>query len=191
MLMENLLLFFKNYSWFALILGALLEATCLPVPMELISIPVYLSNQKYSLVFFLVLISFSFIGTVIGYHIGKLFYGKFVKKSSTVKHVSEFKKMYDENLKLTIISSAFSPIPYEIYVLSGGLLQVNLKEFLIFSLISRIMRHLPQAVLVWLYGDVFIVYFKRYFTMASAIIFLILTTIIVFRIVKKKNKTEV
>ena len=116
--MENITNLLVNYGMIGIIIAALCEAIFLPIPMELISIPIYLANPTKSIFYSILLILFSIIGSIIGYHLGgwlghisKPIVEKFISR----KYLEKLKELYDKNAFLTLISCFFTPIPYETY----------------------------------------------------------------------------
>nr|WP_307776206.1 VTT domain-containing protein [uncultured Cetobacterium sp.] len=148
------------------------EATFLPVPMEAISIPIYLSNKNRAILYSLILIFFSSIGSLVGYFLGKFLGVSIIKKLSLEKYLEKIKKLYNDNLFFTILTSAFTPIPFEAYVLSAGVLQVDLKKFFVSATISRVIRHLPQGIFIYFYGGNILKNIKEYSFLLGIIVVL-------------------
>lgn len=152
--MESFLQLISNLGEYGIIVAALLEATFLPVPMETISIPVYLLNNKKALFYVALLIIFSSIGSIIGYFMGKYLGAPVISKMIKEEHLEKIEKFYNKNAVLALLSSAFTPIPYEAYTLSAGLFKIDFKKYIICAIVSRIIRHLPQAIIIYYWGKV-------------------------------------
>lgn len=60
----------KELGVYGIALAGLLEATILPIPMETISIPIYLSLKESAVYLVIVLIIFSILGSILGYFFG-------------------------------------------------------------------------------------------------------------------------
>ncbi|MDX8336910.1 YqaA family protein [Candidatus Cetobacterium colombiensis] len=167
----------KNYGLYGIIIASLLEATVLPIPMETISIPAYLSAKENIIYLLIILVSFSTLGSIVGYSIwkrlGKIIRNKYREKDIFIK----IKILYERNIFLTLLSSAFTPIPFEAYVMVAGILSINFKLFLIGVVLSRILRHFPQGLLIYFYGDKILDNIKLYS-------FLIIMFIFSFNLVK-------
>lgn len=151
--MNTLIIFFQNFGIYGIILAGFSESTFLPFPMEAISIPIYLSNPKNAILYSLILITFSSLGSIFGYKLGEVLGLSFLKRFSSSKYIDKISLLYENNSFLTILSSAFTPIPYEIYVISAGIFKINFKKFLLASILSRFLRHFPQGILIFLFKD--------------------------------------
>ena len=151
--MEGIGTFLIKYGIVGIILAAFLEATFLPLPMELVSLPVYLADPANALIASLVLIIFSILGSMTGYLLGRTLGSALLSRIVPAKRLHQLNRLYENNSMLVILSSAITPIPYEVYVLSAGFLQVKFQRFILAASISRIIRHLPQAILVYYYRD--------------------------------------
>lgn len=189
--MDNITDLLINYGLIGIMIAALSEAIFLPIPMELISIPIYLTNPTKSISYSIVLIIFSIIGSIAGYYIGGILGNvskPLVEKFIPNKNLQKLKLLYDKNAFLTLISCFFTPIPYETYVLSAGMFKINFKKFISATIISRLLRHLPQGIIVFYYGESFLFELTQYSFITSSIIFI---AIIVYQfIIKRKKKSD-
>lgn len=149
---DKFLEFLKEIGEFGIAFAGFSEGLFLPFPMETISIPLYLSQPQKAIIFAGILIFFSMIGSSIGYFIGKIF-GEKVIKVDDKKGLETLRNLYSKNYFLTLLSSAITPIPFELYVFSAGIFKIKFRNFFILVGISRIIRHLPQSILIYFYGD--------------------------------------
>lgn len=69
--MDDILKIFISFGPYAIAIAAVFEAIFLPVPMEVISIPIHLSNHSKAIPYSLTLILFSTLGSAAGYFIGR------------------------------------------------------------------------------------------------------------------------
>jgi membrane protein DedA with SNARE-associated domain len=52
-----------------------------------------------------------------------------------------------------VLIAAFSPIPYKVFTITAGIFKVNLKKFVIASIIGRGARFYAESVLIMLWGE--------------------------------------
>ena len=146
--MDNLVSILVDFGIVGIMIAAFSEAIFLPIPMELISIPVYLFNPTKAFFYSILLIIFSTLGSMTGYHLSR-FWGKaLINKFVAEENMYKLKILYEKNALLTILTSSFTPIPYETYVMSAGIFDIGFKKFLFASIISRIVRHLDRKSVV-------------------------------------------
>lgn len=172
--MEYILNILINYGIFGIMISAFCEAIFMPIPMELIFIPIALINPSKAFLYSLVLILFSAIGSIVRYFIGKSAGRTILYKLISEKTLIKVENLYNENAFLTILASTFTPLPYEAYVLSAGIFKVDLLRFLLAAVISRSIRYIPEGVLITLYGASLINSFKNYALFIGIIIFIIM-----------------
>ncbi|MDO5292052.1 MAG: VTT domain-containing protein [bacterium] len=137
-----------KYGVFGIMLAGFAEAILLPFPMEVVSVPVYLASPEKAALFACVLALCSAVGSLIGYKICNRCSHFFIKKTIDVAAVKKVQGWYQKNVIFTLLTSAITPIPYEIYVLTAGVFAVDLKCFFVGSLVSRVIRHVPQGLLI-------------------------------------------
>ncbi|MDO5519449.1 MAG: VTT domain-containing protein [bacterium] len=142
-----------KYGIWGIMFAGLAEAILLPVPMEVVSIPVYLVRPEKAFGYACVLAICSVIGSMIGYKISNAFGRVLSKKTGEAAVVQKVQGWYQKNVIFTLLTSAVTPIPYELYVVTAGICAVDKKRFIIGSLISRSIRHLPQGLLITYGGN--------------------------------------
>lgn len=185
--MNNIINILINYGFLGIAIAAFSEAIFMPIPIELISIPIYLLNTSKAFIYSVILVLFSTIGSMVGYYLGKTLLSKFVlrlNKFVSSENLNNLKRLYVTNVFLTLLTSTFSPIPYEAYVLSAGVFNIEFKKFILSAFISRIIKHLPQGILITLYGDALIQPLKNYTLITSLVI---LSVLILFKFLSKKK----
>lgn len=181
--MDRLISLLVDFGIAGIIIAAFSEAVFLPVPMELISIPIYLANPTKAFFYSVILITFSILGSITGYHLSRFLGKPLMHKFVEEKHIHRLKTLYEKNSLWALLTSAFTFIPYEAYVLSAGIFEIGLKKFLVATVISRTIRHLPQGILIWLYGDIILSNLKAY---TFAVVLLAFVIIVAFKYLEKK-----
>jgi membrane protein DedA with SNARE-associated domain len=53
---------------------------------------------------------------------------------------------------LAVFTAAFTPIPYKVFTIAGGVFQINFLEFILASVAGRSMRFFLVAGLIWKFG---------------------------------------
>ncbi|KZL91448.1 YqaA family protein [Clostridium magnum] len=183
-MLTHMLEFIISYGVIGILIAALVEPIFMPVPMELVFIPVAMSNPKKAFFYSIILIAFSAIGSLLGYIVGKSTGRHLLCKLVSEKTLTKIEDMYNKNAFLTILTSAFTPIPYEAYVLSAGIFKINFKKFITSAVLSRVIRYIPQGIIISLYGDALINIIKNYTIALGLIVFIMILLI-------KKAKTSV
>jgi membrane protein YqaA with SNARE-associated domain len=100
----------------------------------------------------------SVIGGAIGYSIGWQLWN--LVSDFFFMHVPGFThevfdlvgRKYNENAFLAVFTAAFTPIPYKVFTIAGGVFQINFLEFILASIIGRSMRFFLVAGLIRKFG---------------------------------------
>lgn len=99
----------------------------------------------------------SVLGGLFGYWIGYYFYQHiglpivtFYGIQEQVAHVGN---LFQENAFTAILVAAFTPIPYKVFTITGGLFSINLVTFVVASIIGRGVRFFLVAYLSHRFGE--------------------------------------
>lgn len=163
----------KEFGIYGIAIAGLLEATILPIPMETISVPVYLSSREKVAYLLIILIICSTLGSIIGYLFWRKISGPIKNRYLKSEIFVKIKKMYEKNALLTLLTSAFTPIPFEGYIIVAGIIEIEFKIFLLGVVFSRALRHIPQGILIYFYGEKITKNIGIYSLITAIIIFII------------------
>ncbi len=146
---------FADSEW---ALGALLlltfsESTFFPIPPDPLLIAVGVANPS-SAVWIAALVT---LASVAGAYVGHLL-GKRVGRPLLYQLVSEDKVARAETLfnrygAWAILVAAFTPIPYKVFTILAGVMDLPIRPFLLASLIGRGARFMTIGVLIYLFGE--------------------------------------
>ena len=168
-------------------LGALMalsfaESSFFPIPPDVLLLPLCLSRPRkwFSIAGYCTL--FSVLGGLLGYGIGYLgwgvaadFFYQFVPGFSPEKF-SRVQGLYDEWGAWVVFSAGFSPIPYKVFTITSGVMEMPLGVFVVASVIGRGLRFFLVGWLVAKFGEPLKEWVERYFNVlaAAAVLLLIL-----------------
>lgn len=134
---------------------AFLEFFLLPIPPDLVLVPLVLTNPALALVYVAVATAGSVLASLVGFAIGRKG-GRPVLESRFTGERVERAEMYFERYGLvTIAVGAFAPIPegYELLSVAAGVLGLDLRSYLVASLVGRGGKYFLEAVLVLALGE--------------------------------------
>lgn len=150
--MDAVILFLTKFGLYGVLAAAFFEAIIFPPPVDIILIPVMLANRDKAIFYSVLTVIVSMFGAAVGYRIGKAAGRPLLERLFKPERVESVKHIYDEYGAAAIITSAFTPIPYEAYTLSAGLFRMNFKKFLAAAFASRLLRYIPQGIIIQLFG---------------------------------------
>jgi len=185
----------------ALILLAITEPICVPIPADIMVIGMCLGRPNSSIRYGLICAFFSVLGGTVAFSLGLAIGGEMVIEffgwlTGFLEQISfglvQFNLgdlahkalgIYAKYDFWAIAISALTPVPYMIFSWVGGMAEVSLLKFIAVSLVFRTMRFGGQALLFYFLGQKARRVIEKYFNTAT-IVAIILLALIVF-VVKK------
>ena len=156
---------FAETDWaiLVLIVGTFLESLISPIPPDPLLIAMSVLQPSLAIYFALVATIASVLGALLGHWIGKK-YGRLVLR----KFVSEDKilvgeKLFDKYGVWAVLLAAITPIPYKVFAILAGVLKLDVKRFLIASIIGRGIRYLSFGIVLYFFGEDIRVLLEDYF----------------------------
>ncbi len=182
-LMINMNNWFQAMGVEGLAINSCVESFFLVPPPDFLLIAMDLAKPKLALYYALVCTLASAIGGIIGYLIGKL--GgrpvfKFLFKNKADK-LDAVEAMYKEYGSFAVFFSAFTPIPYKVFTIASGVLNMNFIKFFIASFFGRGARFFLVSIVLLLFGEAI----KKYIEL---VILAVTAIIIVFCVIVYKKR---
>jgi undecaprenyl-diphosphatase len=127
--------FANTYGLLGVFIISLLESFIFPVPTSVIIAPVTAFGIDP---FFITVVATtgSIIGAVIGYFLGVRL-GRPVAERLFKKHVPRVERWFDRWGAWAVLIAAFSPVPFKVFTWCAGIFKLDMKRFLIASIIGR------------------------------------------------------
>ena len=182
-------IFVNMNNWFqamgvqGLAINSCIESFFLVPPPDILLIAMDLANPQKAIYYAFVCTLASAIGGVIGYLIG-LIGGRPVFNFLFRKDRSKFatvEKMYKEYGSFAVFFSAFTPIPYKVFTIASGILNMNFFKFFIASFFGRGARFFLVSIVLMFFGDAV----KKYIEL---VILAVTIVIVIFCIIVYKKR---
>ncbi|MFM2480209.1 YqaA family protein [Celerinatantimonas sp. YJH-8] len=128
-----------------------IESIFWPIPVDVMLAPMALTRPKKAWFFALLATVFSVAGAVIGYYLGRYFYDVLqpIIQAVGYEHRMQTVETWFADWGIWVIFIAgFSPIPYKVFTISAGLLQMLFWPFILASIVGRGMRFFLVAALM-------------------------------------------
>lgn len=157
-----------------------LESIIFPIPPDPLLIALTVAHRAWWFLYASIATLGSTLGAVFGYFLGVFFFesvGMFILNSyGLLGEVSVFaERLYAHTFSLMILG-ALTPLPFKVFVLSGGFLGVPFIPFILGTLLGRSFRYFALAYLTHRFGDLLTALVVRYLNRAT----LALTVLAVF-----------
>ncbi len=171
-----------RYGMTALIVLALTEPICVPIPADILVIGLCLGKPKRSLKYGLTCALFSVLGGTIAFSLG-LAIGpeRIVDFFSSIGIGAKAQLALDLYTKYdfwAIAISALTPVPYMIFSWVGGMAEVSLLKFVTISLVFRTMRFGSEALLFYFLGEKARRLIEKYFNIATVVVIILLAVVV-------------
>ncbi len=171
-----------RYGIFALIILALTEPICVPIPADVLVIGLCLGKPKRSLRYGLTCAFFSVLGGTIAFSLG-LAIGpeRVVDFFSNIGLGAKAQLALDIYTKYdfwAIAISALTPVPYMIFSWVGGMAEVSLLKFVTISIVFRTMRFGSEALLFYFLGEKARRLIEKYFNIATVVVIILLICVV-------------
>ena len=161
----------------ALFLLAFSESSFFPIPPDVLLIAMALSDPDRALWFAFVCSVGSVLGGCFGYAIGafakEAVVDRLVRWMRWESLFERARAMYDRYDVWAVGIAGFTPIPYKIFTIAGGIARLNFIRFLAASAASRSARFFLVAGIIYLFGPQVKGFIDRYFNLLT-ILFVVL-----------------
>jgi len=171
-----------RYGIVALVVLALTEPICVPIPADVLVVGLCLGKPKRSLRYGLTCAFFSVLGGTIAFSLGlaigpERVVGLFdtIGLGAKVQSALDLYTRYDF---WAIAISALTPVPYMIFSWVGGMAEVSLLKFVGISVIFRTMRFGGEALLFYFLGERARALIEKYFNLATIAVIILLAVVV-------------
>ena len=168
----------------ALFFFAFAESSFFPIPPDVLLIALCLGAVAKSFRYASICLAGSLLGALAGYAIGYFLWqtpsGEYTELARfffnnvfSEESFNRVKVLYDEYDFWIVFTAGFTPLPYKLFTITGGLFNINLGMFVIASAVSRGLRFFVIAWLIWKFGEPIKKFIDKYFNLL-AILFTVL-----------------
>lgn len=168
----------SHWGGLALFLFALAESSFFPIPPDVLLIALCLGAVKRSFRYALICLTGSIVGALVGYAIGFFLWqtpaGEYTALANwfyahvfSEQSFMNVKSLYDQYDFWIVFTAGFTPLPYKVFTITGGLFEINLTMFVVASIISRGLRFFLIAGLIWKFGAPIKGFIDKYFNLLA------------------------
>lgn len=168
----------SRWGAWALFCFAFAESSFFPIPPDVLLIALCLGAVTRSFRFAAICTLGSIIGAIGGYTLGYFAWQTAPGEYTALAHfffnhvfsVEAFEKvgaLYDQYNFWIVFTAGFTPLPYKIFTITGGLFHINFVMFLLASIVSRGLRFFLIAGLIWKFGAPIKGFIDKYFNLLA------------------------
>ena len=172
-----------RFGVLALIVLAITEPICVPVPADVLVVGLCLGKPKNSIKYGLTCSFFSVLGGTIAFSLGLAIGGERVIQffewlsfgPIDLGHKAEQALALYQKYDFWAISiSALTPVPYMLFSWLGGMAKVSLLKFVVISIVFRTMRFGSEGLLFYFLGERARRLVEKYFNIATVVVIVLL-----------------
>ena len=157
-ILTELTLWFEGFAEtdlaiYALALGSFSESIIFPIPVDALLMPMSLLNPPMAIWFAMVAMVASVLGGIAGYWLGLRFGRPILHRFVSPAKADSAERLFNKYGAWAVVVAAITPIPYKVFTISAGVLNLELKKFILASVIGRGFRFLFTGALLYLYGE--------------------------------------
>lgn len=146
----------KHMMWFLGVLS-FLETIIIPVPIEVILIPLMAINRKRLWTIATVTTAGCLLASIVGYGVGMVLYQSlgtwFIETMGMQSAYESFQGFFDQYGFIAILALGILPIPFQVAMITAGLSGYPFLLFVLAAVIARGLRYYGLAWLVYQFGE--------------------------------------
>lgn len=165
---------YTPYALPALVLISFAESSFFPIPPDVLLIPLCLGNPRRAWQFAAWCSVASVLGGIAGYGLGMFAWEAGLRELSfsyipgfTPEIFAKVQGLYQEWDFWIVFAAGFSPIPYKVFTIAGGVFGINFVTFVLASVISRSARFFLVAWLLRRFGPPVREFIEKRFGLAT------------------------
>lgn len=170
----------SRWGWLALLFIALFEASWFPLPPDVLLIALCLGATKRSFRFATICLLGSVTGAALAYGIGHFLWitpqgdptalaNLFYDHVFSIESFQNVGNLYDRFNFWIVFTAGFTPLPFKLFTIAGGMFNINFVMFIIASFVSRGMRFFLIAGLIWKFGAPIKSFIDKYFNLLATL----------------------
>jgi len=158
---------YTPYGDVALFVNAFVESSFFPVPPDILLIALAVFRPDAAFWFAAVCSIGSVVGGVFGYVLGLKGGRPLLRRVVSEQKIQLVDYYYRKYGIWAVGIAGFSPLPYKVFTISAGMFCLDLKGFVVVSLVSRAARFFLVAGVIYFLGDTVTYYIRNYFDLFS------------------------
>jgi membrane protein YqaA with SNARE-associated domain len=178
---------YTPYGGMALFLNAVAESSFFPLPPDVLLIALSILRPPLSFVYAAICSVGSVLGGVLGYFLGLKGGRPLLRRLVSEERIQFVERYYQRYDVWAVGIAGFTPIPYKVFTISAGAFDLDLKRFILISLLSRSARFFLVGLVIFLFGETAKFYITKYIdTFSIAFVALLILGFLAVRYIAKR-----
>jgi membrane protein YqaA with SNARE-associated domain len=178
---------YTPYGGAALFLNAVAESSFFPLPPDVMLIALSIFRPPWAFGYATICSLGSVLGGVGGYFLGLKGGRPLLKRLMSEERIRFVERYYQKYDIWAVGIAGFTPIPYKAFTISAGVFVLDLKRFILISVVSRSARFFLVGLVIFLFGEVAKTYLTKYMdTLSIAFVALLILGFLAVRYLAKR-----
>ncbi len=178
----------KHAKWW-LFGVAFAESSFFPIPPDVLLVAILMTRERVRAFYYAsITTAGSVLGGLFGYAIGYFLWQTVGTWVVSMYHLEAqmvaVQKLFVDNAFFAIFVAAFTPIPYKVFTIAGGLFGISIPTFIVASILGRGARFFTVAGIMRYFGGHIARLLYQYFNLIS-IVFVVVLGIIIYIFIAK------
>lgn len=160
-----------KHAKFALFSLAFAESSFFPIPPDVLLIAMTVADRAKWWILAILTTAGSVLGGMFGYYIGLTLFdaiGKPILEFYHFQSVFDLVRLkYEEHAFLAVFTAAFTPIPYKVFTIAGGVFRISFLDLIVASIAGRGGRFFAVALALRIFGKRISETIEKYFDILS------------------------
>ena len=167
----------SDWAVLALCIESFTEAIFFPVPPDPLLVGIAVIQPHLAILLGVLVTVSSVAGAIVGHWIGRRFGRPLLYRLVSMQKVDLADRILRRYGVGAILIAAFTPIPYKVFAISAGALNMDSRAFILASLVGRGVRFISLGALVFFFGESIQVFITENFEVLTVL--LALTALVV------------
>lgn len=187
---------FADSPWAVAILAidSFTESIINPIPPDPLLIAIAIGNPSNALWLAALVTATSVLGAVVGHWLGLRFGRPIVLRFFSETKVARVEQMFQKYGAWAILIAAFTPIPYKVFTVTAGVMEMERRPFIIASIVGRGTRFFILGILIFVFGEAIQGFIETQFelvTVVSSVVLIIAVAVAYFIMRYRKSRRTV
>ena len=146
---------FAESAWAPLVLAAtaFTESIFFPIPPDLLLIGIGVLHPEKGLWLAAVATAASVAGAVVGHWLGRRLGRPALSRLVDQRRVDFAERLFGKYGSWAVLVAALTPVPYKVFAILAGVLDLDLRRFVVASLVGRGIRFFFLGSLIFVFGE--------------------------------------
>ncbi|MBN1255751.1 MAG: DedA family protein [Deltaproteobacteria bacterium] len=158
---------YTPYGGVALFLNAVAESSFFPLPPDVLLIVLSLLRPQWAFGYAALCSVGSVIGGGVGYFLGLKGGRPLMRRLFSEERIRFVERYYQKYDVWAVGIAGFTPIPYKVFTITAGVFNLDLKRFILASVVSRSARFFLVGAMIFIFGEAVKVYATKYVNIIS------------------------